>query len=541
MGAHDAGIRLIDTRHETVAVQAAEGYAKVKNQVGVCFFTANSGFGNALAGLSTAMADRSPIFCITSSAPQRDAELNVLQGFHDQVVVSKPIPRLVSHAFHMATAGPTGPVLIDFPIDVLFSPVDPKRIAWGSVRMKPSYPAAPHPEATQKAVEMISAAKRPVIITGAGARGLEEDTAFHDFVAKAQIPTFNSTEYSGALPNKHPLRGGLANLLNVLQMINHPAPDLVLLLGARTGFFLGSRGSPCIPHPDECQYIQVDTDSGEIGRAHDIHLGITSDPKAAMDALSKGLNSVNYTAPADWVKTTMSLKAGPMPQEQDAEEYEPGRVHPYHALKRAFSSLPGDATLSIDGGEVASWSLMTSEFLRPKRMIFSCGYLGFLGNGWGYSLGASIAEPDRLVVNIQGDGSGGMHLAELDTYARFGAKVLTIVCNNHCWGMSVGGQEIIYGAITKSRPAAILSQEMKFSTVAEGLGSASERVSKPADIDAAVKRLAESALSGKPALLEIITSSHPIHPGTIAMVGNTDDKNVIVVPYYDNVPRPHYN
>lgn len=184
---------------------------------------------------------------------------------------------------------------------------------------------------------------------------------------------------------------------------------------------------------------------------------------------------------------------------------------------------------------------MTSEFLRPKRIIFSCGYLGFLGNGWGYSLGASIAEPDRLVVNVQGDGSGGLHLAELDTYARFGAKILTIVCNNHCWGMSQGGQEIIYGSITKSRPAAILSQEMNFSTVAKGLGCASERVNKPTDIDDTVKKLAQSALSGKPALLEIITSSHPIHPGTIAMVGNTDDKNVIVVPYYDNVPRPHYN
>lgn len=185
--------------------------------------------------------------------------------------------------------------------------------------------------------------------------------------------------------------------------------------------------------------------------------------------------------------------------------------------------------------------MITSEFLRPKRVIFSCGYLGFLGNGWGYCLGASIAEPDRLVVNIQGDGSAGLHLAELDTYARFGAKILTIVCNNYCWGMSQGGQEIIYGSITKSRPAAMLSQEMNFSTVAEGLGCASERVSKPADIDDAVKRLAQSALSGKPALLEIITSSHPIHPGTIAMVGATDDKNVIVVPYYDNVPRPHYN
>lgn len=384
MGAHDSGIRLIDTRHETVAVQAAEGYAKVKGQVGVCFFTANSGFGNALAGLSTALADRSPIFCVTSSAPQRDAEMNVLQGFHDQIVVSKPvtrfchrcvhaeeIPRLVSHAFHVATASPPGPVLIDFPIDVLFSPVQPKHISWGSIRMKPSYQAGPHPEAIQKAVEMFSASKRPVIITGAGARGLEEDSSFHDFIAKARIPTFHSNEYSGALPNKHPLRGGVANLLSGLQVINHPAPDLVLLLAARTGFFLGSRGSPCTPHPDLCQYIQVDVDSGEIGRAHEIHLGITSDAKPAMDALASGLAGVNYTAPDDWVKTTMALKAGPMPQEKDAEEYEPGRVHPYHALKRAFSSLPEDATLSIGKSQVSTQLSISQHLPRNSLELLS--------------------------------------------------------------------------------------------------------------------------------------------------------------------------
>lgn len=360
MGAHDVGIRLVDTRHETVAVQAAEGYYKVKGEVGVCFVTANSGFGNALPGLSTAFADRSSIFCITSSAPMRDAEMNVLQGFHDQIVVSKPItrfchrcvhveeiPRLVSHAFHMATASPPGPVLIDFPIEVLFSPVEPTRISWGSIRMKPSYPPAPHPDAIREAVQMLSNSRRPVVITGAGARGLEEDILFHDFIEKARIPTFHSNEYAGALPNKHPLRGGMANLLLGLKVTGHSSPDLVILLGARTGFFLGSRSSPCVPSPDECQYIQVDVDSGEIGRSHDIHLGITSDPKAAMHALAAAVADTGYTASEEWAKATMMLKASRMPQDTDEEEIEPGKVHPYHALKRAFSALPDGATLSI--------------------------------------------------------------------------------------------------------------------------------------------------------------------------------------------------
>lgn len=121
MGCHDMGIRLIDTRHETVAVQAAEGYAKICGRVGVCFVTANSGFSNALPGLASAMADRSPIFCVTSSPPLRDAETNTLQGFHQQDIIAKPltkfahrcmnveeIPRIVAHAWRTAISGAPG-------------------------------------------------------------------------------------------------------------------------------------------------------------------------------------------------------------------------------------------------------------------------------------------------------------------------------------------------------------------------------------------------------------------------------------------------
>jgi thiamine pyrophosphate-dependent acetolactate synthase large subunit-like protein len=164
VGAEDIGIKLVDTRHETVAVQAAEGYAKVSGKVGVCFVTANSGsvsievnvahsatdlcssFCNGLPGIATAFADRSPIFVITSSPPLQDAETNALQGFHDQVVVSKPItkfchritnveeiPRIVAYAFRAANSGIKGPVLIDFPIDVLFSPPQMSRISYGAV------------------------------------------------------------------------------------------------------------------------------------------------------------------------------------------------------------------------------------------------------------------------------------------------------------------------------------------------------------------------------------------------------------------------
>lgn len=181
MGCHEAGIKLIDTRHETVAVLAAEGYSKVANKVGVAFVTANSGFSNGLPGLASAMADRSPVFCITSSPPLRDAETNTLQGFHQQDIVAKPltkfahrvtnaeeIPRLVAHAWRTAISGAPGPVLIDFPIDVLFTPPDLPRISWGAIARPALSKPAPDPTSIELTMAYLQKAERPCVITGTG-------------------------------------------------------------------------------------------------------------------------------------------------------------------------------------------------------------------------------------------------------------------------------------------------------------------------------------------------------------------------------------
>lgn len=188
MAAAHTGIGLIDTRHETVAVQAAEGYAKVKGRVGLAFMTANSGFSNGLPGLATAFADRSPIFVITSSPPLRDAETNALQGFHDQVVVSSSItkfshrvtnvgeiPRITSLAWRTTMAGAPGPVLVDYPIDVLFTPVDQQGVSWGSVLSPLVNLPGPDPAAVDATLTAWRAAKRPAILVSTGAAGVSPD------------------------------------------------------------------------------------------------------------------------------------------------------------------------------------------------------------------------------------------------------------------------------------------------------------------------------------------------------------------------------
>lgn len=303
--------------------------------------------------------------------------------------------------------------------------------------------------------------------------------------------------------------------------------------------FLGGQGGSILPKTG-CKYVQVDTDGAEIGRSLPIDLGIVSDVQACLDDLLNATNSISFGASDEWVAAATGLKNIPSPHDNEPLETTPGRPHPYHALKVLFTTLssisPG-AIVCIDGGEANSWAAGLAHLCKPHLVMFAGGYMGFLGTGFGYALGSAIADPSRLVVNIQGDGSAGFHFAELDTYARFKCKILTVVVNNGCWGMSSNGQDEIYGEIEKKRPASILSEGMRFDVVAKGLGNAAKRVDKVGDVEGAVKELLEEE---RAACLELIVSNKPTHPGTIAMVGKTDDPNVVVVPYYANIPRAFY-
>ncbi|KAL4870676.1 hypothetical protein BDV12DRAFT_207410 [Aspergillus spectabilis] len=538
MGCDTAGIRLIDTRHETVAVQAAEGYAKIAQKIGVCFVTANSGFSNGIPGLATAFADRSPILCITSSVPLRDAENNSLQGALDQVVVSRPVtkfayrvmnaedaPRIVSFAVRTALAGAPGPALLDFPIDVLFSPVHEKLISWGSIRRL----------ALKETVALLQTASRPAVIIGSGGqwKEIKTTTALLHLSKTTHPPIFDTQKctLSLTLASECPLYGGGADILALLPALNHPQPDLILLLGARTGMYLGGRSGAIIPPHEKSELIHVDLDGGEIGRTLPVDLGVVSDVGQFVEGvntlLSSSTTSQQDMVDEDWVNTAIKLKSLPSPFATDSPTTPSGLMHPYHALRELFTSLPNNPILITDGGETALWASNTSHLCSPTATLKSTSALGFLGNGFGYALGAALAAPEKRVINIQDDGSAGFHFMELDTYKRHNLDIWTVVVNNHAWGMSVNGQELVYGRGNERRLISGLSAEMGFGVVAGGLGLGKRgvKVSKVEDVRGVVEQLR----GGRgPTCIELVVDKRPIHP------------NVVVVPYYDNIPRAHY-
>lgn len=341
-------------------------------------------------------------------------------------------------------------------------------------------------------------------------------------------PVFHSLNFGSTLPSDHPLQAGYLNRLAQLKIDGKQRPDLVILVGVRTGTFTGGRGGLILPDSG-CQYIQIDIDGTELGKIMPVDVGIVSDAELALASFSQAFEKESFKVDREWVELAMSLKNSDSPYEQVPIVGTDGRVHPYHALKKLFSALKPGAIVCCDGGECSFWGLDLVRYCQPHMVFFALGYLGFLGNGWGYSIGAAIAAPDRQIINIQGDGSAGFHIAELDTYARFSLNVMTVVVNNAVWGMSLHAQELLYADKIKERPAAKLSAGTAFARIGEGFENTSVKVEKYEDIEKEVKRLSKSE---GPSCIDLIVSEPPIHPGLEALVMNTAGSARMMVPYY---------
>jgi acetolactate synthase-1/2/3 large subunit len=532
------GIRLVDTRHEAVAVDAADGYARSSGRLGVAFATASSGYSNALAGLTTAFADRVPILVVTSSPPLRDAETNPLQGGIDPVTLASPVakwagkvtvaeelPRLVSLAIRKAVAGAPGPSVVDVPIDVMFGAVDEAAVSWGG-GSRLAAPPAPDPTSVQRCVELLTQAERPAIIVGGGARGEHAAAVVLEFAERSGIPVFHHLPTFGAMPADHALNGWAASNLAVETAAGH-GPDVVMLLGARTGMFLGGRSGSVIP--SGTKLIQVDTDSSEIGRLLPFEVGLTADVAQTMTAILAA-SPKTWPAWSGWAGQVVAHQRAAKPW-----QHEPplvgGRLHPFHAVREVMRSLEPGTRLIVDGGETAGWVAASVHEAHPREVLGFGGYLGFLGVTFGLAIGVQVVHPDDRVVLVIGDGAFGFHPQELDTMVRHRLPIVVVVVNNACWGMSIHGQREVFGA--EGEIITTLT-DTDYHAVGAGFGAYGERVGKLEDIGPALGR---ALSSGLPSVVNLEVSAEVVHPSTPAMVGVTDDPGVTVVPYYDNIVR----
>ncbi len=535
----DNEIRLTDTRHEASAGHAAAAYSRATGQVGVCVITAGPGFTNGLTAIVDAWLDAVPVVFIAGAPPLREVETNPLQGGFDQVAMAAPvtkwahrithverIPDLVEKAVRLARTGRPGPVFLEMPIDVMFGLVDADKVATPHVAelARP----APAPGAIEAMLDLLAAAKRPVVIAGSGACSPRCSSLLQDFASATGTPVAVNSKAIGAVPGDFPLNVGVASALGVAQIAMKAPPDLVILIGARMGLLLAGRSGSIVPHG--AKLVHIDIDGAEIGRLKAADVGIVADSAEALAVAVERARRRAWPDRREWVELLARCASLPLqPFLKAPAESRPGLLHPFHAARAVAEALSADTAIAWDGGEAPAWF---RPFIRSPGpgLALGNGYLGCLGVGQGFAIGLSRARPGKPVALIMGDGAAGFNIAEFDTMVRHRLPVLTIIFNNACWGMSQHGQELVFG---RQRITAVKLAETDYHAVAAGFGCYGEKITRFEDIGPAVKRAQAQPL---PACLNIMTDPDIVHPVTPMMVGQIDRDDEIAVPYYENIP-----
>jgi len=533
----DHDIRLIDTRHEAAAGHAADSYARQTGTFGVAIATAGPGYTNVITAMTQAYLDRSPVVFIAGAAPLRDTEKWPLQGGYDQVAMAKPItkwavqvtrteliPHLVAHGIREATTGQPGPVMLEIPIDVMFGQVDEDSVEIPTSVTVDSAPA-PSNAQVEQVLEMLTSAERPVMVAGGGCLFSRAHEEIRAFAEASGIPVLTNGKARGVMPTDHPLCGHSLTQIAMAQAMGIGSPDVALFLGARFGMFTGGDRIP----PADCKIIQVDISGSELGRIRKADLPVVADCRETLAALAAAASDKKWPDWKEWSGKLHGLGQWHTTAYKAAIE-KSTQLHPYEAVREVMDALNEDAIVCADGGEASQWADLLSRGRNPGQFQ-GHGYFGCLGIGMPFAVGAQVAHPDRQVVCIAGDGAAGLNIQEFDTMVRHNLPVVTVILNNKAWGMTLHGQQSMYG---DNRVVVTRLGDSRYEKVAEGFGCHGEYIESVEEIGPAMKRALESGL---PACLNIVINTDAVFgdmSGEKIRKAEKKDSEV-AMPYYDNL------
>jgi acetolactate synthase-1/2/3 large subunit len=514
----DFGIRCVRVEHEQGAAHAAQGYARASGKVGVCLATSGPGATNLVTGIADANSDSIPIVAITGNVPSQLLGRNAFQEV-DIVSIVKPItkraylvdrvariPSAVRLAFSHALGNRPGPVLIDIPKDIQqHYPRDPDG-NYAEPRM-PAVIEVPehavggmHEDQVQECQRLIAEAERPVLYVGGGIVSAGAESELLAFAEKVGAPLTTTIMGLGAFPPGHPL------CLDVLGM--HGAKyanvavneaDLVIALGVRFDDRVTGKVSEFIKHG---KIIHIDIDRSELNKNKTVTLPICADLKIALAQLMAG-------QPGDhrqWCEYCRELKL-----EFPYPVVEKKGISPQRAIALLSDMTSGEAIISLGVGQHQMWAMQHYRARRTRSFLSSSGF-GTMGYGLPAAIGAKVAQPERQVIDIDGDGSLSMTIHELSTCRRYGIGVKIVVINNQWLGMVRQWQDMIYGGHRSNSDLSDPMSEVKardvedvypdFLVIAQGYRVMAERVSAPEDLEAAFARML--ADPDEPYLLDVI-------------------------------------
>ncbi len=499
----DEPFRMIDTRHEQGAAHMADAYSRLLRRAGVVLST-TPGHANTIPGLANAMHSEAPIINVAGSADSPNLGRGAMQEF-DQVGVAKPvtkgawqvpsperIPEYVALAFRTAMSGRRGPVHLTIPHDFQSAEVDEQ----AAERYMPSEYSVPRsvlgdPAQVERAVELLNAAERPVIMAGASAGSTASPEELQRLVETTRIPVFTEDSARALVPDSHEYSMGFGYLpLNkAAQRINEA--DVVLLLGRKLDYMVGFGGSP--PFAAGAKLILVDPSAAEIGRARSAEVGILGDVGPVITQITDSAKNKNWSERTDWVKSLRDTYNAH--QEELAElAVEKDPMHPMFVSQTLQKFIDGDTALAFDGGDYCHFFRASIKQETPYRWLYVSSF-GMIGTGLPYAMGAQVAYPDKRVVLLVGDGSFGFNGMEIDTMVRHNLPVVTVLGNNSIWGIDWQIQKGLYG-----RPVWTDLLPTRYDLMAQGLGAHGEHVTKAAELEPALKR---AFGSGKPAVVNV--------------------------------------
>jgi acetolactate synthase I/II/III large subunit len=446
-------VQHILVRHEQGAAHAADGYARATGQVGVCFGTSGPGATNLVTGIATAQMDSIPMVIVTGQVPlpaigsdafqETDIYGITLPIVKHSYVVRDPrdMARIVAEAFHIASTGRPGPVLIDVPKDIGLQKFDYVPVEPGTVKMPGYRPTVKgNPRQIVQALKLIRQARRPLLYVGGGAIASSAHAEIKELAERYSIPVTTTLMGIGAFDEHHPLSVGMLGMHGTAYA-NFAVTecDLLIAVGAR---FDDRVTGKLDEFASRAQVIHIDIDPAEVGKNRVPDVPIVGDVRKVLGDLlqhdAKNVAGINVHQTQEWLQRIARWK-------QDyplvAPTY-PGVLSPQEVIVEIGNQAP-HACYTTDVGQHQMWA---AQFLKngPRRWISSAG-LGTMGFGMPAAMGAKVALPDEEVICISGDASFQMNLQELGTLAQFGINVKTVIINNGWQGMVRQWQEAFYG------------------------------------------------------------------------------------------------
>jgi acetolactate synthase I/II/III large subunit len=499
------GLRHILVRHEQGAVHAADGYARATGKVGVCLATSGPGATNLITGIANAYLDSIPIVAITG---QVRADLIGTDAFQEADVtgitlpivkhsylVQSPaeIPRVIHEAFHIASTGRPGPVVIDVPVTALlgeltYKPAESLHLAG----YKPTVKG--HVKQIRAAARAILEAERPVLYVGGGVISAGASDALHALADLVQVPVTTTLMGLGAFDERLPLALGMLGMHGTVPA-NYAVHECDVLIGVGVRFDDRVTGKLSAFAPQARTIIHIDVDPAEIGKNVEPSIPIVGDARhvlvALLDELRKAEPAPGRTAP--WLAKIAAW------QDEFPLHYEPptteGVLAPQFVIQEIDRVTGGEAVIVTDVGQHQMWSTLYFDYRFPRQWI-SSGGLGTMGFGLPAAIGAKLGRPDKTVIDVSGDGGFQMTMQELATAVNYDIPVVVCILNNGYLGMVRQWQDLFWN---KRYSQTCIAVQPDFVMLAEAFGAKGLRVTEPDQVGVALR---EAIDSGRPTVID---------------------------------------